>query len=120
MGQSVTVQQFDLFGDPIEDNALDLVPLAPKPADENVTRIGPPSYGRRLTERLRNLADAGINPLTGTRGPDDQTCGDCIHRQLVGGHSKAYPKCDLGPRTAGPKTDVRKYWPACHRFEPTE
>lgn len=109
-------QQFDLFGQPILEDAGGTVPLAPKPADEKFA----PSYGRRLTERLRKLADSGINPLTGTRGPDGQTCGDCIHRQLVGGHSKAYPKCDLGPRTAGPKTDIRKYWPACHRFEPTE
>lgn len=40
--------QFDLFGDPIPDET------EPEPD----TR----SYGRRLTERLRDLADQGINP----------------------------------------------------------
>lgn len=97
--------QFDLFGDPIPD----------EPEPEPDTR----SYGRRLTERLRDLADQGINPLVGTTGPAGKTCGDCIHRKVHGHHDRTYPKCDLGPDTHGPKTDVRRYWPACHRFQPT-
>lgn len=110
----MTAPQFDLFGDPIPD--VTEVPLAPVPADE-ATRIGPPSYGRRLTEKLRATAELGINPLVNTRGPEGQTCGDCAHRQVLRYHDGSYPKCDLGPATHGPKTDVRRYWPACHRFE---
>lgn len=116
----MTVQQFDLFGDPIHEDERASVPLDPKPADEDATRIGPPSYGRRLTARLRALAEAGINPLTGTRGPDGETCGGCTHRVLIGGHAKSYPKCALGPITGGPKTDVRAFWPACPRWEKNE
>lgn len=83
----------DLFGDPVHP---------PKPE----------SYGRRLTAAQRALADEGINPLVNTRGPAGRTCGECVHRL-----QREYPKCALGPRTRGPKTDVRAYWPACHRFE---
>ena len=106
--------QFDLFGDPIPDATE--IELAPKPADD-ATVMGPPSYGRRLTEKLHAIAAAGFNPLIGTRGPEGQTCGECVHRQMYNGGARGYPKCSLGPQTSGPKTDVRKYWPACHRFE---
>lgn len=112
----MTVQQFDLFGDPIPDEPE---PITVRPAtDAERTAFNPHSYGRRLTEKLREVAEKGINPLVGTRGPDGRTCGECVHRQPYGGHAKSYPKCDLGPRTSGPKTDVRAAWPACHRFEP--
>lgn len=51
--------------------------------------------------------------MTQTTGPDGATCGACKFR-----HGKMrYPKCELGPATRGPATDVRAYWPACHRFE---
>ncbi len=36
---------------------------------------------------------------------------------LFDGLARTFPKCDLGPATAGPKTDVRANWPACHRYE---
>lgn len=32
-------------------------------------------------------------------------------------HTPNYPKCEVGPQTHGPKTDVRAWWPACPRFE---
>ena len=70
-----------------------------------------------LDMALRAIAAQGINPLVNTRGPEGRTCGECVHRQLRGGHAKYFPKCDLGPATSGPKTDVRASWPACHRFE---
>lgn len=62
----MTEPQYDLFGDPIPD--VTEVPLAPVPDDE-ATRMGSPSYGRRLTEKLRATAELGINPLVNTRGP---------------------------------------------------
>ena len=105
----------DLFGDPILPEPADLN-VRPK-TDEERAAANPHSYGRRLTEKLRELAEQGINPLTGTREPEGQTCGDCIHRRVLGYHNRSYPKCDLGPASHGPKTDVRRYWPACHRFE---
>lgn len=110
------IQQYDLFGDPIPDPPDPGITVRPATAAEKAD-LNPPSYGRRLTEKLRELAAQGINPLVNTRGPDGHTCGDCIHRQPHGGHAKTYPKCNLGPRTNGPKTDVRANWPACHRWE---
>jgi hypothetical protein len=91
----------DLFGDPITE---------PEPIPEK-------SAGQKLTERLRAISDSGVNPLLGTTGPEGETCGTCVFRKLYGGHAKSYPKCELGPQTSGPKTDVRRYWPACHRWE---
>lgn len=120
MSGAVNGYDLDLFGEPILDEAAQF-DVGVRPATEEEKRaMNPHSYGRRLTERLRALAEQGINPLVGTRGPDGQTCGDCIHRKYFCGGAKSYPKCDLGPITSGPKTDVRKNWPACHRHEPAE
>lgn len=92
----------DLFGDPVD------APIVEAPVE---------SYGVRLTARQRALSDAGLNPLTGTRGPEGETCGGCVHRVLVAWHDKRFPKCDAGKMTHGSKTDVRAYWPACPKFE---
>lgn len=110
----MTVQQFDLFGGPIPDET----PVRPA-TDAEKTALNPNSYGRRLTERNRQLADQGINPLIGTRGPEGETCGGCVFRHVLLYHNRAYPKCEQGPASHGAKTDVRRYWPACHRFQPT-
>ena len=106
--------QFDLFGNPARE-VFD-VPIRPAEPGEDVFAR---SYGRRLTEKLRAQAEMGVNPLVGTRGPEGGTCGDCAHRQIIPYHNGSYPKCDLGPATHGAKTDVRRYWPACHRYEAT-
>ncbi len=54
-------------------------------------------------------------------GPDGTTCGGCIHRIMVGGHARNYPKCDLrNDVTNGAKTDQKASWPACARFEPIQ
>lgn len=72
------------------------------------------SAGRRLTLRQRADVDAGRHPLT--RGPlaASGTCGTCVHRTH---NYRSYPKCDLGPVSRGPATDVRAWWPACERHE---
>lgn len=76
------------------------------------------SYGRRLTLRQRADVERGVHPLTKTPArPDLGTCGDCCHRRSERKGDGRYPKCDLGPRTHGPATDVRAWWPACDRFE---
>ena len=75
------------------------------------------SAGARLSARLRDMAAAGVNPLTYEPGHPTKTCGTCAHR--VDSHRR-YPKCDHPetPRTSGPATDVRAYWPACPRHTP--
>lgn len=48
------------------------------------------------------------------------TCGDCRFRIMQGAASdRDYPKCFGfdGLNTHGESTDVRAWWPACHRFE---
>jgi hypothetical protein len=81
------------------------------------------SGDRRRTLRQRADVERGVHPLTrGRARPDLGTCGDCRHRVLeyaYNGH-KSWPKCELGPRSAGPATDVRRWWPSCDRFEPKE
>lgn len=75
------------------------------------------SSDRRRVERQRAAVARGVHPLTGGRArPELGTCGTCVHRVLVGGHAKAYPKCELGPRSSGAATDVRRWWPACSRW----
>ena len=79
----------------------------------------PESYGRRLTARQHADVAAGRHPLTRGRAlPELGTCGDCRFRELIGWHDRAYPKCQVGPRSHGPATDVRAWWPACHRYVP--
>ena len=87
----------DLFGDPVEPPA----------------RL---SAGRRLTARQRQLAERGVNPLTGLQGPAGRTCGECAHRLLQRHHDKSFAKCEVGPQSRGPATDVRAFWPACPKF----
>ena len=102
---------FDLLGDPVRPGDLD---------DPDTM-----SADRKLTRKLRGLADQGLNPLTGEAGPEGRTCGECVHRTcgecvhrvLWPWHGRPYPKCELGPVSHGRKTDVRTWWPACPRFE---
>jgi hypothetical protein len=61
--------------------------------------------------------DAGRHPLNGRLLSGDHTCGDCAHRFLKR-LAKPYPKCDLGPVTGGPATDVLASWPSCEAWEP--
>lgn len=77
------------------------------------------SADRRRTLRQRRLVDMGVHPLTRDRAcPQLGTCGDCAHRVLEGHRDRSYPKCELGPRSSGPATDVRRWWPACRRHTP--
>ena len=73
------------------------------------------SAGARLTARQRRMVNEGVQPLTREPArPDLGTCGTCVHRQVA-----KYPKCTHPdtPLTSGPATDVRAYWPACHRHQ---
>ena len=85
--------------------------------------IGQPTARVRRLRKTERTIDAsrwleGINPLTGRRGPEGATCGTCTHRVIYTNNRKQYPKCDIGPVSHGPKTDVRAYWPACPNYDP--
>lgn len=83
-----------------------------QPTAEPVEQL---SADRRRTIRQKADVERGIHPLTrGKARPDLGTCGDCAHRLAS---ERRYPKCELGPNTRGAFTDVRAWWPACHRFE---
>lgn len=76
------------------------------------------SADRRRTLRQRGDVDRGIHPLThGKARPDLGRCGTCAHRVMRGHGGQAFPKCDLGPATRSASTDVRRWWPACDRYE---
>ncbi len=84
------------------------------------------SAGQRLTLRQRRDVTAGVHPLMGgqlheradrtVKASDPKnlpyTCGSCVNRDAHG-----YPSCIIGPRSHGPATDVRAWWPACPRYE---
>lgn len=90
--------------------------------EDNLQPLHPPEVNPR-TARARARAAASIklgrHPLNGLpllTSPAGMTCGDCLRRYLKR-LAGSYPKCDLGPITGGPGTDVRAAWPACNRFE---
>jgi len=92
----------------------------PPPVDEREAR----HLARRKTidNRRARWAEAiakGTHPLNGRPLLDtleEHTCGGCVHRFLKV-LARPYPKCDLGPITGGPATDVLASWPACERWE---
>lgn len=85
--------------------------------------------GEKRRARQQALIDLGMHPLSDsstnqlpllvtTQPGSRATCGDCTHRVRLYGGSKTWPKCELGPATHGPATDVWASWPACTRYEP--
>lgn len=50
-------------------------------------------------------------------------CSTCRFREVLGHHSRSYPKCTHGDGARishGAGTDVRAWWPACRDYEPRE
>lgn len=89
----------------------------PEPTPKEKAKLSRRGAGTRRREKSDRLIANGLHPLTvGPLANNGHTCGDCVHRVLKqrGG---TYPKCDLGPVTGGPATDVRASWPACVRWE---
>ena len=110
--------------------STDVLPGMPKPPSAPETAKA--SAGRRLTERQTADIQAGHHPLTGgplhpqadlTAGCDPRglSCGTCAHRVLMQSaeSGKSWPKCDVSKMTHGAATDVRRWWPACTRWEAT-
>lgn len=88
-------------------------PPPPSPTvDEGLSRDA------RRTARQRQQAEAGVNPYAGTSGPEGSSCGTCVHVRRVDWHRRRYLKCGLdeGQWTHGPGTDLRLWWPGCHRW----
>lgn len=65
-------------------------------------------------------------PPADDREADGPRCGGCRFRQVLGYHTRSYPKCLRGgdqDRGTGPfvahstATDVRRWWPACEHWE---
>lgn len=77
------------------------------------------TVGAKMRVRQQQRIDSGVHPL----GHDalligtSETCGGCRFRVAYGYHTRSYPKCEKGPFTHGPGTDVKASWPACRRFE---
>ena len=79
----------------------------------------PATAGEKARAKAAAIIATGRHPLNLVpllASPQGKTCGDCLHRYLKR-LAGTYPKCDLGPITGGPGTDVRAGWPACERFE---
>jgi hypothetical protein len=75
------------------------------------------STGQRLTIRQRMDVAHGIHPLTKEpTHPELGTCGGCVFKQV--GNDHGWNKCTAEgtPKSRGPATDVRAWWPACRRF----
>lgn len=105
----------------------DLEPIAPPP--DPLEGLG---RDARATIRKDELIRRGINP--GTRLPlharaasgrdgDGLRCGSCTHLYRAEAGNKSFLKCEqAGVYNArhswGP--DMRAWWPACHRYTPTE
>lgn len=94
---------------------------------EPATYVDPElSAGRRLTLRQAEMVKVGVHPLmkgslhkgasTTAKATDPKnlpfTCGSCVHRDAHG-----YPSCEIGPKSHGPATDVRAWWPGCDKWE---
>lgn len=103
----------------------------PDPPQAERDRLAPETEQEKRHRRRRQTIEnrrarqfdaitRGVHPLNGRPLLDAlerHTCGDCAHRFLKR-LAKPYPKCDLGPLTGGPGTDVLASWPACEKWEP--
>lgn len=93
---------------------------------------------RRTVRQARALAN-GAHPLSlafnrhislhpdaapaDDRQAEGLRCGTCRYRQVLGHHSRSYPKCQVGDGARishGAGTDVRSWWSACVDYQPRE
>lgn len=109
----------DLVPDPGNDEGMTALMLPGMPEVPERPPGDDRSRRRSFTARARLLVAQGVHPLMRTRArPDLGTCGDCRFREVLQYHGRTYPKCVRSTMTHGEATDVRKWWPACERFEP--
>jgi hypothetical protein len=70
------------------------------------------------TAKVAGRIAAGVHPHNGLPlGPAGETCGSCKHKRRTPQTAGTYWKCDLGPLSRGPGTDLRVRWPACAKWE---
>lgn len=73
-----------------------------------------------LSRPLRLHPDAA--PVADPKAPGAR-CGGCRFRQLYRYHNRSYPKCNQagdGLIKHSAAMDVRKWWPACLNYEPSD
>ncbi len=82
------------------------LPVSPQPCLMTL-----PESGRRAVRRRGHAGRPGS-------GPQDETCGSCIHYRSVAGGARRFPKCDLTRKswTNGSGSDIRRCDPACDRW----
>lgn len=107
------------------DGLFDMEPMA-VPVDELVGL----SPDQRRTVRQRQNIKRGLHPVSGwglhaeaprvthvgQQAPGPR-CGDCRFLHLSKHHDRSYLKCDVVGVTNGAGTDMRRWWPACTRWE---
>lgn len=108
-----TIEQGSLLGAP--ESVPVVFPEGPITAQERrrrqdeYNRLKRQKWEQSLRDRTAEMFAAGRHPITGAPLADNgETCGTCAwafkHRR--------YWKCEYNA-THGPKTDLRKKWPAC-------
>lgn len=76
-----------------------------------------PGYRARQEARAASGLHATGRKLAAVDHPGHgHTCGDCAHH-VVKLCAKRYHKCNLGPMTGGPASDIKVHWPGCDRWE---
>lgn len=77
--------------------------------------------GQKIRNRQQKYIDQGVHPLSRLKlAGNGHTCADCVHRILVGGHAKSYPKCDQTSMSNSETSDCRAWWPACTAWTPRQ
>ena len=68
----------------------------------------------KVKERHQRKIAAGIHPITGLKlAGTGETCGTCVHRILVYGGDRKFPKCDRTAMSHCESSDCRAWYPAC-------
>lgn len=85
---------------------------------QKVEKLSP---DRRRTQQAVERMARGYHPWGNPlREPRDKTCGECKHAFRKSYHDKTYWKCERKGCSAGPGTDLRKWWLACSEFKERE
>lgn len=118
-----------MSGDQLFDSAPYEVHTLPTP--DELDGLG---HDARATLRNTRLIEAGTNPGTRLplyaatsreRGGPGPRCGDCAHlyvKRPPGSSGRTFLKCDqtaVRPDVHYDGPDMRAWWPACTRYEPT-
>jgi hypothetical protein len=68
----------------------------------------------------KSNVSAGHHPHGARLGPENSTCGACVHFTRMKYHDKTYRKCGRQVATHGAATDTRAKWRGCEYFDKIE